>query len=124
MVLFSATTAFAASDYSVVPYADDVIDTAKTLVDVASGGKITATATIGTKVTASSIGFPTFVIQENRDGKWVTVASGSGMVRNTSSRDKTITYTKRSGYSYRVKTTYKAVVDGVAYTAPGYTKPV
>ena len=124
LALLLPLIAAAVASGEVIPYASDVIDTAKTDVSVSAGGKITATATITAKMSVSSIGFPTFCIQEKQDGKWVTVVNGAGMASDASSRKKTITYTKVTGRSYQVKTTYKAVCDGVTYTAPAYSKSV
>lgn len=122
LLLLFAAAAIASAEY--MPYADDMIRTSKTEVSVSAGGKITAEASIRTKMTASSIGFPTFCIQEKRDGKWVTVANGAGMVSNSSSRTKTLTYTKVAGRDHQVKTTYKAVYGGVTYTARSFIKSV
>lgn len=123
LTLLLPLIAAAVASAQAIPYASDVIDTANTKVTV-SGGAITAKASIDTKMIVSSVGFPTFCIQEKQDGKWVTVANGAGMASNAKSRTKTITYTKAAGRSYRVKTAYKAIYNGETYTAPGFSKSV
>lgn len=93
-----------------VGYARETTSRASELINSCScimnmnGTTITASATINAKTLCDKIGFRSLVIQEYRDGKWVTVIGKYSRYKtNKASYAITLSYTGKSGAEYRAQ---------------------
>lgn len=69
-----------------------------------NGTSLTATASISAKDICDKIGFTSLVIQEYRNGKWITVAGKySQYAYNKTGYATSLSYTGTSGMKYRAK---------------------
>ena len=84
-------------------FASELINSCSCILNM-NGTALTASATINAKTVCDQIGFSSLVMQEYRDGKWVTVAGKSSQYKyDKTSYGITLSYNGKSGAKYRAQ---------------------
>lgn len=103
MVTLLLCSCFASYAESPVPYASALIMSCSCGIS-ARGTTLNATASISAKDLCDKIGFTSLVIQEYRDGKWVTVAGKYNQyINNKAGYAIALSHSGTSGMKYRAK---------------------
>lgn len=92
--------------------ASEIIRSTTIVIDMKAGGKVSAAASINCYENCTSLGFTSLVIEENRNGSWVVVASKGSDLSTGYSHGTSLSYNGTAGKTYRARATAKATFNG------------
>lgn len=103
MLTLLLCTCFVGYAEDATPFASELIISCSCGIS-AKGTTLTATSSISAKVICDKIGFSSLVIQEYRDGKWVTVSGKySQYINDKAGYSISLSYNGKSGAKYRAQ---------------------